>query len=85
MFGCFFIQEMCSPNSPIIPEHGYVNCTHKNKVGSECNFTCDKGYELEGSTISVCMSDNNHTARWNGSAICRSTNVGVNLNLVDHE
>ncbi|XP_076818198.1 sushi, von Willebrand factor type A, EGF and pentraxin domain-containing protein 1-like [Clavelina lepadiformis] len=55
------------------PENGDVSCNNGNNLNSECRFTCDAGYSLEGSESSVCVDDGNGDAEgvWTAPApIC---------------
>ena len=42
----------CSPLDP--PVFGDISCSKDNKVGSECTFTCNVGYELLGDGTRLC-------------------------------
>ena len=42
----------CSPLDP--PVFGDISCSHDNKVGSKCSFTCNTGYELLGDEVRLC-------------------------------
>ena len=42
----------CSPLDP--PVFGDISCSKDNKVGSECTFSCNVGYELLGDENRLC-------------------------------
>uniref|UniRef100_A0A3Q0S3E2 E-selectin n=1 Tax=Amphilophus citrinellus TaxID=61819 RepID=A0A3Q0S3E2_AMPCI len=46
-----------------VPENGHVNCSGTESVyNSQCSFTCDQGYTLEGHELLIC----DHHGNWTG-------------------
>ncbi|KAI3368816.1 hypothetical protein L3Q82_025802, partial [Scortum barcoo] len=44
------------------PENGHVNCSHSEPVyNSQCSFTCNKDYSLEGHDLLICDRHGNWT------------------------
>nr|XP_039262624.1 P-selectin-like isoform X1 [Styela clava] len=43
----------CRPRGPL--EHGYVTCTNRNFVASNCRARCNKGRRLSGESSSTCL------------------------------
>ncbi|XP_030583129.1 E-selectin-like [Archocentrus centrarchus] len=44
------------------PENGYINCSSSESVyNSQCSFTCDQGYTLEGHELLICDHHGNWT------------------------
>jgi len=41
------------------PDNGRVDCSNRNNEGSQCDFTCNANYALNGSSQSVCLDDGN--------------------------
>uniref|UniRef100_A0A668U1T3 Selectin E n=1 Tax=Oreochromis aureus TaxID=47969 RepID=A0A668U1T3_OREAU len=45
------------------PENGHINCSSTESVyNSQCSFTCDQGYSLEGPELLTC----DHHGNWTG-------------------
>lgn len=44
------------------PLHGGMSCTGEQVTDETCNFTCDPGYELLGSSARLCQPNNT----WSG-------------------
>ncbi|XP_030583090.1 uncharacterized protein LOC115778870 [Archocentrus centrarchus] len=45
------------------PENGYINCSSSESIyNSQCSFTCDQGYTLEGHEQLIC----DHNGNWTG-------------------
>ncbi|XP_039908868.1 sushi, von Willebrand factor type A, EGF and pentraxin domain-containing protein 1-like [Simochromis diagramma] len=45
------------------PENGHINCSSTESVyNSQCSFTCDQGYSLEGPELLTCDHHGNWTA-----------------------
>lgn len=57
----FFAAVVCAA-LPLIP-HGSKACTG-NKYGQHCAFTCDQGYDLQGSAKRTCQLD----GTWTGTS-----------------
>ena len=45
-------------------ENGRTRCDRFNLVGSQCQFTCDPGYDIIGSTSAVCTQSTERNAIW---------------------
>uniref|UniRef100_H2Z8I6 Uncharacterized protein n=2 Tax=Ciona savignyi TaxID=51511 RepID=H2Z8I6_CIOSA len=50
-------RKTCGASVPRSPPNGKVTCSNSNRVGSSCTFTCDRGYEVVGSSRVVCNRD----------------------------
>ena len=67
-------QNFVSPNFNFISavfcslqrrlENGRTRCDRFNLVGSQCQFTCDPGYDIVGSTSAVCTQSTERNAIW---------------------
>lgn len=75
------VTAKCSPiicRPPLSLDHGKVNCdTKDHALGTECKFTCNKGYDLEGTIgkdmASICeeSGNNDDLGVWSvESAVC---------------
>jgi len=54
----FFKGIVCTPPHSN-PGNGRVDCSDRNNVGSQCDFTCNANYALNGTAQSVCRDDGN--------------------------
>ena len=62
----------CGQLSP--PKFGSIKCSDDDRFGSLCELSCDKGYELVGSSERVCQS--NHV--WSGvTSLCNLVQCDV--------
>uniref|UniRef100_A0A3Q4FXA6 Sushi domain-containing protein n=1 Tax=Neolamprologus brichardi TaxID=32507 RepID=A0A3Q4FXA6_NEOBR len=55
----------CEPILPglLPPENGHISCSSTESVyNSQCSFTCDQGYSLEGPELLTCGHHGNWTA-----------------------
>lgn len=50
----------CQPRSA--PSHGFIDCTNDIQIGSECNLSCDRGYQVHGNATVLCLGD----GTWSG-------------------
>ncbi|ROL43472.1 P-selectin [Anabarilius grahami] len=53
----------CTPNEATPPDHARVQCSHPNgnfSYDSQCEYSCEEGYELKGSSTARCTS----TTEW---------------------
>ncbi|XP_048063014.1 P-selectin-like isoform X6 [Megalobrama amblycephala] len=53
----------CKPNEATPTDHARVQCSHLNgnfSYGSQCEYSCEEGYELKGSSTTRCTS----TTEW---------------------
>ncbi|XP_067273795.1 E-selectin-like [Pseudorasbora parva] len=53
----------CNPNEVTPADHATVQCSHTNgnfSYGSQCEYSCEEGYELKGSSTTRCTS----TTEW---------------------
>ncbi|XP_067240165.1 L-selectin-like [Chanodichthys erythropterus] len=53
----------CKPNEATPADHARVQCSHLNgnfSYGSRCEYSCEEGYELKGSSTTRC----NFTTEW---------------------
>ncbi|XP_022082655.1 sushi, von Willebrand factor type A, EGF and pentraxin domain-containing protein 1-like [Acanthaster planci] len=49
------------------PAFGSIRCSFASPVvGTECNFTCNRGYTLSGSTTATCRLTGNGMRSWDG-------------------
>uniref|UniRef100_H2Y785 Sushi domain-containing protein n=1 Tax=Ciona savignyi TaxID=51511 RepID=H2Y785_CIOSA len=46
-------SQIVCPNRLVL-EHGSVACSHSKSFGSKCDFSCQAGFELLGSSYAVC-------------------------------
>uniref|UniRef100_H2ZPN8 Sushi domain-containing protein n=1 Tax=Ciona savignyi TaxID=51511 RepID=H2ZPN8_CIOSA len=83
-------QHVCEPRL-MVPNNGRKTCSKANYAGSQCNFTCNTGYRMEGSSHSMCQDDQTwshsapecrpilcfppHVAPTNGAIRCTNENV----------
>uniref|UniRef100_F6PWZ1 Uncharacterized protein n=1 Tax=Ciona intestinalis TaxID=7719 RepID=F6PWZ1_CIOIN len=56
-------ERITCPYIPF-PSHGRKVCTDKNHFSSNCQFVCEVGFNIIGSTARVCQSD----GLWSGTA-----------------
>ena len=55
------------------PLNGQLVCSDKDSYGSECVYTCDKGFEILGSERATCTAQ----GRWiGGRPLCKRINCG---------
>ncbi|XP_043075030.1 E-selectin-like isoform X3 [Puntigrus tetrazona] len=55
----------CKPEDVTPPDHASVKCTHPYgnfSYNSKCEYSCEEGYELKGSSTRSCTS----TTKWSG-------------------
>lgn len=59
---CYHLTAL--PCSPILvaPANGFINCTGPQVTEESCQFTCQPGYQLEGSPVRECTNDSS----WSG-------------------
>uniref|UniRef100_A0A672P698 Selectin E n=1 Tax=Sinocyclocheilus grahami TaxID=75366 RepID=A0A672P698_SINGR len=51
----------CKPKDVTSPDHASVHCSHENfSYDSQCEYSCEEGYELKGSSTTRCTS----TTEW---------------------
>ena len=56
---------------PRAPRNGMVTCQKSRYPGSQCKYSCKRGYQLVGNTIATCTKLDD-IAYWNGVApVCR--------------
>lgn len=46
----------------IAPDNGKVTCDNRENLNSNCTFSCDVGYRLDGNHTRTCIDDNNGDA-----------------------
>ncbi|XP_069752120.1 sushi repeat-containing protein SRPX2 [Narcine bancroftii] len=68
----------CPPLKP--PANGYITCTSGgNNYGATCTYTCDGGYERQGTFKRVCLFNRS----WSGMpASCVRIQINVDVNSV---
>ena len=54
----YFSAVTCSPTyTSSMITYGSVSCTNSNTYKSQCTFSCDTGYRLNGQSVLTCNSD----------------------------
>lgn len=78
MFYCAsFTVSRCGPLDP--PIHGKVQCLNSDFYNSQCIYTCDEGYYLEGDGLRVCQADHD----WSGTKpACKRKLSAAKLKLI---
>ena len=66
---CFIPEIRCSPLE--LNERVTRRCTDGNNHGSECSFSCDTGYNLEGAQKTECGGKTSPGTWSNPSPECR--------------
>ncbi len=59
----WFLVTKCKPEDVIPPDHASVQCTNPYgnfSYDSQCEYSCEEGYELKGSNTTRCTS----TTEW---------------------
>ncbi|XP_051952129.1 E-selectin-like isoform X4 [Xyrauchen texanus] len=56
----------CKPEDITTPDHGSVQCSHPNgqfSYDSQCEYSCEEGYNVKGSTTTRCTSTNEWSSK----------------------
>ncbi|XP_051581068.1 E-selectin-like isoform X10 [Myxocyprinus asiaticus] len=80
---CEFVK--CKPEDITTPDHGSVQCSHPKgnfSYDSQCEYTCEEGYNVKGSSMTTCTS----TTEWSSRPpTCELIQCPVLENLADGE